>query len=89
MCSLLNYSDKRATTDPTLLTGIAESHRQYGLAKSDFSHFQRSFLKTLAEFGEQDEETQLAWKKTLRLGIDYLKKNATVHGKRKKPRRKR
>ena len=77
VCSLLNFSDDQAKTDPTLLTRTAESHRKHKLKVNDFEHFQASFLLTLCEFGQKDEEIQGAWKTTLKSGIKYMKDNAT------------
>ncbi|MEM8657660.1 MAG: globin domain-containing protein, partial [Pseudomonadota bacterium] len=70
---LINFRPEDMAHEPTILTGIRESHAKYGLLEQDFDNFAECLLDALHHVGETSEETQEAWRTTLAPGLAYMK----------------
>ncbi|HSH74481.1 MAG TPA: TIR domain-containing protein [Longimicrobiales bacterium] len=71
---LLNFAgDHGQEVEPTVLSDTAARHRELGLAREDYDHFEQAFLTTLGQFGEGDEELRRAWSECFRAGLGYMK----------------
>ncbi|MEM9780646.1 MAG: globin, partial [Pseudomonadota bacterium] len=69
----INFRPEDMAHEPTILTGIRESHAKYGLLEQDFDNFAECLLDALHHVGETSEETQEAWRTTLAPGLAYMK----------------
>lgn len=63
--------------EPTVLTGTAELHRRFAITPAQFDDFAQSFLDTLRSVGESEQAVH-AWKLSIRPGLEYLKRQASV-----------
>jgi hemoglobin-like flavoprotein len=75
--SLLNFSKSHAAAEPTILTRTARSHQSLGLTADDYEAFGEAFAETLAQFGEDSEEMQGAWRACFAAGMEYMKRHAS------------
>ncbi|MGH8589037.1 MAG: protein kinase [Gammaproteobacteria bacterium] len=73
---LLNFTDA-PRVEPTVLTGTAEQHRRFAITPAQFDDFAQSFLDTLRSVGESEQVVH-AWKRSIRPGLEYLKRQASA-----------
>lgn len=61
--------------EPTTLSCVALGHAHLGLSPAHFDRFLEAFVRTLAEFGREEEPALDAWRHVLRPGIEYMKES--------------
>jgi serine/threonine protein kinase len=66
---LTNFHSGR---EPTALSHVARIHAKLHLEKGQYAEFMESFIETICEMGEKDEDTQRAWRWLFDHGTNYL-----------------
>jgi hemoglobin-like flavoprotein len=58
--------------EPTSLSHVARVHANLQLSREQYAMFTDSFLESISEMGEKDEDTQRAWRWLFNRGTNYL-----------------